>query len=268
MATEYRYAKTARQERILQALAQAPALRMNELSAALGVSAETIRRDLRELDQRGLVSRTYGGAVRSFVAEPAIAERRRLMIAEREAIAAAVSATIRPGEVLMFGAGATTLHVAQRIAKDHKDLTIITHAIDVVTAAGANDSFRVISTPGHFDPREGHLVGQETSDFLQGYLADRAILGASGITEEGFSNAEAHAAAVYATMMRRASASVVVVDRQKFGVRALKTYGTWGPDVTLATDTLPPPPLAEAIRRRGAAILVAPDLPVPAAMPA
>jgi DeoR/GlpR family transcriptional regulator of sugar metabolism len=257
MMSDYRYAKTARQQRILEELARAPTLRMNELSETLGVSTETIRRDLRELDFRGLVSRTYGGAVRSFVNEPAIAERRRLMTQEREAIAAAVSATIRPGEVLMVGAGATTLHVATRIAKDHKDLTIITHAIDVIVALGANESFTVISTPGHFDPREGHLIGQDTVDFLQGYLADRAILGASGITEEGFSNAEAHAASVYTAMMRRSSATTIVVDHQKFGVRALRNYGVWGPEVALATDMMPDPPLADAIRRRGAAIIVA-----------
>jgi DeoR/GlpR family transcriptional regulator of sugar metabolism len=179
------------------------------------------------------------------------------MIHEREAIAAAVSASIRPGEVLMIGAGATTLHVAVRIAKDHKDLTIITHAIDVIVALGANDSLTVIATPGHFDPREGHLIGQETVDFLLGYLADRAILGASGITEEGFSNAEAHAASVYTAMMRRSATTTIVVDHQKFGVRALRNYGVWGVQVTLATDRMPGPALVEAIQRSGATVLVA-----------
>ena len=256
MANEYRYAKTARHRAHSRGTAAAPALRMNDLSETLGVSTETIRRDLRELDLRGLVSRTYGGAVRSFVAEPAIAERRRLMIAEREAIAAAVSATIRPGEVLMFGAGRDDASCRARIALDHRDLTIITHAIDVILALGANDSFTVISTPGHYDPREGHLIGQETVDFLQGYLADRAILGASGITEEGFSNAEAHAASVYSAMMRRAATTTIVADRKKFGLRALRNYGSWGSDVVLATDTMPEPSLADAIRRRGASIIV------------
>ena len=97
MSRAYRYAKGARQQRIVDALAAVPSLRLNELVATLGVSGETIRRDLRELDARGLISRTYGGAVRSFVAEPALAERRRMMIDEREAIAAAVSATVEAG---------------------------------------------------------------------------------------------------------------------------------------------------------------------------
>ena len=267
MPNEYRYAKPVRQARILEELAAAPALRMNDLSERLGVSGETIRRDLRDLDLRGLVSRTYGGAVRSFVAEPAIVERRRLMIAEREAIAAAVSATIRPGEVLMFGAGATTLQVACRIAQDHRNLTVITHAIDIIVAVGANDSFKVIATPGHFDPREGHLVGHDTIAYLDGFLADRAILGATGVTEEGFSNAEAHSASVYAAMMRRSLTTTIVVDHQKFGVRSLRNFGQWGPQVQLATDTMPDAALAEAVQRQGTEILVADAVAVPRRAP-
>ena len=257
MIDEFRYAKVARHQRIIEALGAAPTLRINELSAALGVSTETIRRDLCDLDRRGLIKRTYGGAVRAFAAEPAIAERRRLMVREREAIAAAVSARIRPGEVLLMGAGATTLQVAQRIARDHSGLTIVTHAIDIVAALGANDSFTVIATPGHFNRREGHLVGQDTCTYLDGFIADHAILGASGITAEGFSNAEAHAANVYATMIRRAAATLVVADHSKFDVRALRLFGTWTPNVTLATDRCPGDDLAVAIRAGGATILLA-----------
>lgn len=256
MTEEYRYARAARHRRIIEALGATPTLRMNALSEALGVSAETIRRDLRDLDRRGLVKRTYGGAVRAYAAEPAIAERRRLMVREREAIAAAVSAVIRPGEVLLMGAGATTLHVAERIARDHSGLTIVTHAIDIVVALGANDSFTVIATPGHFDRREGHLVGHDTCAYLDGFVADRAILGASGLTVEGFANAEAHAADVYAAMMRRAAQTVIVADHSKFGVRALRRFGSWGAQVTLACDRPPGGELAAAIAAGGTALLL------------
>ena len=56
-----------RQQRIIDALTSVPTLRLNELVETLGVSSETIRRDLRELDERGLISRTYGGAVRTSI---------------------------------------------------------------------------------------------------------------------------------------------------------------------------------------------------------
>jgi len=260
MTRAYRYAKEARQQRIIDTLASTPSLRLSELVEALGVSGETIRRDLRDLDERGLVSRTYGGAVRSFVAEPALAERRTMMIAEREAIAATVSAIVRNEEVLLFGGGATTLHVARRIARDHRGITAITHAFDIVTALSSNATFTVICAPGEYDVREGLLVGHDTVAFLQSFGAHRAIIGATGITAEGMSNAEVNAASVYSTMMSCAERTTVVADRSKFGVRALKLYGRWGHGIELVSDSAPSPDIAAAISRAGAEfVLTKPD---------
>jgi DeoR/GlpR family transcriptional regulator of sugar metabolism len=253
----YRYAKPARQQRIIDALNSVPSLRLNQLVDALGVSSETIRRDLRELHARGLISRTYGGAVRTFVAEPALAERLSLMTAEREAIAHAVSEAVQPAEVLMIGGGATTLHVARRLARDHRSLTVVTHSLDIVAAVGTNPGITVICTPGQYDAREGLLVGHETVAFLRSFAAHRAILGATGITEDGMSNAEANAAAVYSAMMGCAMRTLVVADHTKFGVRALKLYGAWGGETELACDRAPGPEIAGALGRAGTRILVA-----------
>jgi DeoR/GlpR family transcriptional regulator of sugar metabolism len=236
MKPAYRYAKGARQQRIIDALTAASTLRLNELVETLGVSSETIRRDLRELDERGLISRTYGGAVRLFQTEPSLAERQRLMTEERAAIAAAVSASVQPNEVLLIGGGATTLHVARRLARDHHSLTVVTHSLDIVVALGSNAGITVISTPGQYDAQEALLVGHETVAFLRSFAAHRAILGASGISPEGMSNAEVNAAAVYTTMMSCAMRTTVVADHTKFGVRALKLYGSWGRSVELVCD--------------------------------
>lgn len=268
MKPAYRYAKGPRQQRIIDALTAVPTLRLNELVESLGVSSETIRRDLRELDARGLISRTYGGAVRTFHTEPSLAERTRMMTDEREAIAAVVSASVEPNEVLLIGGGATTLHVARRLARDHRALTVVTHSLDIVGALGGAAGITVISTPGQYDAREALLVGYETVAFLRSFAAHRAILGATGITEDGMSNAEVNAAAVYATMMACAMRTTVVADHGKFGVRALKLYGGWGRDVDLVCDRPPPEPLAAAIERAGGRILVAARAPAPAGVPA
>ncbi len=256
MRLAYRYAKGARQQRIIDALTSVPTLRLNELVDMLGVSNETIRRDLRELHERGLIGRTYGGAVRTFVAEPALAERLRLMTEEREAIAAAVSAVVAPNEVLLIGGGATTLHVARRLARDHRSLTVVTHSLDIVAALGANAGITVICTPGQYDAREGLLVGHETVAFLRSFGAHRAILRATGLTEEGMSNAEVNAGAVYSAMMACSMRTFVVADHTKFGVRALKLYGAWGRTVELVADRLPEPNIVEALDRAGTGIML------------
>ena len=257
MQAAYRYAKGRRQQRIMDALTAMRSMRLNELVEALGVSSETIRRDLRELDERGLISRTYGGAVRLFDTEPALSERMRMMTDEREAIAAAVSASVQPNQVLLVGGGATTLHVARRLAHDHHALTVVTHALDIVGVLGSKPGITVICAPGQYDAREALLVGHETVAFLRSFAAHRAILGATGITEDGMSNAEVNAAAVYTAMMACAVTTTVVADHGKFGTRALKLYGTWGEAVELVCDRAPPEAIAAGIARAGGRIVVA-----------
>jgi hypothetical protein len=87
--------------------------------------------------------------VRLFHTEPSVAERMRMMTSEREAIAASIA----PNEVLLIGGGATTLHIARRLARDHRSLTVVTHALDIVAALGSNAGITVICTPGQYDAR-------------------------------------------------------------------------------------------------------------------
>jgi DeoR/GlpR family transcriptional regulator of sugar metabolism len=83
-------------------------------------------------------------------------------------------------------------------------------------------------------------------------------LGATGITEDGMSNSEVNAAAVYTAMMGCAVRTTVVADRTKFGLRALKLYGAWGKSVELVCDQPPPEQIAAGIARTGARVIVAP----------
>jgi len=101
-----KFTKSDRQARIVAELRTAPTLRVNELAQLLDVSTETVRRDLAELDERGLINRTYGGATRPVSFEPALAEREKMMVAERERIAAAAVTLVEANDILMIGGGA------------------------------------------------------------------------------------------------------------------------------------------------------------------
>jgi DNA-binding transcriptional regulator YhcF (GntR family) len=109
-----RQSKSERQARIVSELRAAPALRVNDLADRLDVSTETVRRDFTELEERGLINRTYGGAMRPMSLEPALAEREQLMVAERERIASCAVQLVEDNDILMIGGGATTLHFARQ----------------------------------------------------------------------------------------------------------------------------------------------------------
>ncbi len=97
--------KRERQDRILSALNVNPALRVHQLSEDLGVSTETIRRDLTELHDQGRIDRTYGGAVYRQRFEPALAERLLLNVHERQAIARRAVELVGEADAIMVGGG-------------------------------------------------------------------------------------------------------------------------------------------------------------------
>jgi DeoR/GlpR family transcriptional regulator of sugar metabolism len=249
--------KADRQARILTELRASPAMRVGELAALLGVSAETIRRDLAELDSRGLVNRTYGGALRPIAFEPGLAEREKLMVAERERIAAVAVKLVSPNDILMIGGGATTLHFARRLATEVDHLTVITHAFSIAQAIATNPLHKVLVLPGQFDGREGLIHGADTIDALQRFHASKAFLGASGLTAEGPNDAAVSAGLIYGAMMRRASETYILADHSKFDMPSLTVYGPWTERVTLVTDAEPTGAFAETMREAGAKVRVA-----------
>jgi len=252
-----RRGKTGRQRQIVADLRLHPSMRVNELADRLGVSTETIRRDLTELDARGLISRTYGGAMRPVPFEPGVAEREGLMVSERQRIARAAAARVEPNDILMIGGGATTLHFARRLAGMELPLTVITHAFSIAIALAANPLVRVLILPGQYDGREGLIHGAETVEALQRFRANKAFLGASGLTVEGPNDAAMGPGQVYGAMMRRAARTFVLADHTKFDRPSLTVYGPWSETVTLLSDDEPRGELAEALAESGASVAAA-----------
>ena len=249
--------KAERQARIVAELAASPSLRVNKLSARLSVSTETVRRDLTELAEAGLINRTYGGAVRSIPSEPGIAVREGMMLAERERIADIAARLVEPNDILMIGGGATTLHVARRLAATRHGLTVITDAFSIASVMASNPTYKIIILPGQYDGREGVIYGPETIDALQRFHANKAFLGASGLTVEGPNDAGIGPGSTYGMMMRRAAHTIIVADHTKFDRPSLTIYGDWSPSTTLISDLRPKGRLAMAIHQAGANIIEA-----------
>jgi len=259
MATEIdqaRLSKADRQSRIVAELRATPSLRVNELAGLLNVSTETVRRDLAELDQRGLINRTYGGAVRPVMFEPALVEREKLMVAERERIAVAAVQLVEANDILMIGGGATTTIFARRLAVECDYLTVITHAFSVALALSANPTHKVLMLPGQYDGREGLIHGPDTIEALLHYRAGKAFVGASGLTGEGPSDAGVGPGLIYGAMMRRAAETVVLADHSKFDRASLSVFGPWSERVLLVSDREPSDELKAGMEQSGARWMV------------
>ena len=240
--------KSVRQREIVSLLSDQPTLRVSELAEALRVTTETIRRDLDELTGRGLISRTYGGAILRKAAEPSVAQRHTLLIEERTRIAKTACRMCDGARVFMMGSGATTLHVARRMAAGMQNVTVITHSFAIATALASNPTITVLMTPGFYHAGEGAMFGAQTLRFLEQYNAQWVILGASGLAPEGASDALIEMADVYSAMIERANRRMIVADGSKFNQMFTARYASWSQVDLLVTNETPNSVLFKAMQ--------------------
>ncbi|MEZ0169753.1 DeoR/GlpR family DNA-binding transcription regulator [Microvirga sp. TS319] len=250
--------KAARQRLIVAELGLSPAVRTSDLARRLGVSAETVRRDIEELTQRGLVSRTYGGAAgRQLGLQPVFQDRNTLAVEEREAIAQAAAGLVKPGDVIMIDSGSTTSHFAHVLAEMAERVTVITNCFAVANALVAQSGVRVLFCPGDFSSHERGVYGSETCAFLQRFNADIAFIGASGLNLEGPNDVETQACWVKRTMIERAERKVLLLDGSKFNRRHLELVCPMASLTDIVTDRVPDAALVDRIAAAGVSLHLA-----------
>jgi DeoR/GlpR family transcriptional regulator of sugar metabolism len=247
-----RLTKKERHELILSEVRRSASIRISKLARRIGVAGETIRRDLIELGEAGLLNRTYGGATISLVtSEPAISERGLTMVEERARIGRGAAGLIEKGQIVMIDGGSTTYEVARNLSQLARNLTVITNSTGVASVTGANPTFRVILCPGTYDSREGSVLGEDTVEFVRRYNADIAIIGASGLTVDGPNDMITGAAAVKRAMISRALSTMLVVTNDKFGRASLERVCALGDIADIVTDVEPQVELRAAIEEAG-----------------
>jgi DeoR/GlpR family transcriptional regulator of sugar metabolism len=248
--------KLARQQRILEALQMNAAVRVGELAESLGVSDETIRRDLAELGNEGAVSRTYGGAVaRPMSQEPNWRIRHGEHRSERLQIARLARQMIAPGDVIIIETGSTVMHLAELLASDGDNLTVITSSLEVALSLGRNSRIAIHLCPGILEPREGCVCSAETADFLQRYNAAIAFVGSTGVTPDGLQESHPGVAFVKRAMLSRAKKRVALLDHSKFGQTSLMVACPLQAIDLLIADRAPEGELSAALQQAGVEIV-------------
>lgn len=256
--------KADRQQQILSQFRASPSSRLGELADLLGVSKETIRRDITEMSDKGLLSRTYGGAVASSLNyEPQMRERMRINPEGRRRMADLAAKLVAGSPVLMIDGGATMLHVSERLVHTVPRaggiaLTAITNSLRNVTILSENPAIKVIATPGEYDDKEAAVYGALTIEFIAGFRADAVVLGASGVATDGVMDANSAAAAVKRAMLRQTGRSVIVVDATKFDLPQFETVCALSQITDIVTDGEPPAVLGDALAKAEVEVHIAP----------
>jgi DeoR/GlpR family transcriptional regulator of sugar metabolism len=248
--------KLRRHDAILAELRASPAIRILELATAHGVSTETIRRDLDALSAAGLISRTYGGATGAPTAdEPLLDDRYRQNTGQRQALARAAMPLFKDGETLMIDAGATTIHVARRLAAERNDLTVVTTSFGVASALATNPSIHIRVCPGEYDPRDGGVMGPDALDYLSQFNVAHAVIGASRCDADGPSDFNAASVWIKRIMIKQAAQSILVLDHEKMERTGFERICKLDQISCLVTDEPPAAGLAAALRQARVSVL-------------
>lgn len=255
--------KPARQQRILAAITANASVSVSALARDLGVSKQTVRRDLDEMSASGTLNRTYGGAATlPMGVEPTLVERQKMVRPERRLIAEMAAALIGEGDVIMLGPGATTHYFAQLLAARFSRLQVITNSLAAAPVLASNRGFRVVLAPGDYDPLEGCVVGTETLTFLAKFRADKAVFGASGIYEEGVCEVNSGVAWTERSMVQCSRERILLVPHTKFDQPHLELVCSFSELSYLVTDRQPEHQLMDSITAADVRI-IAPNVETP-----
>ncbi len=228
-----------RRERIVQLLAERSKILVPELCDVFGVSAATIRGDLRDLENDGKLRRTHGGAIplgqAAFELGTTAKEVER--VAEKRRIAALAADFVQDGDTIALDSGTTILEFAKCLA-NKRNLTVVTNAMDVASFLEANSDVNLILVGGSVRRGFRCTTGPLRLTGLAGLNDDPANMGANAFTvENGFTTPNLDHAEVKKAMLRLATRSVMLMDSSKVGRITFAEFAGLADIDKLITDT-------------------------------
>jgi DeoR/GlpR family transcriptional regulator of sugar metabolism len=217
---------------------------VEELSDLFQVSSMTIRRDLAQLEEVGLLKRIRGGAVRidSYISSPPFAEKTQLYLEEKRRIGAKAASLIQPGEHVILHSGTTVFEVARnlalRIMSEPLECTVVTASQPVINELKNVEGVEVIVLGGIYFPELETVFGGATISQINRLYADRSFIAPDGITvEKGLSTFYEHEAEVARAVVDSSGEVTVVADSSKLGKTGYFTTVSLDKVDCLITDT-------------------------------
>jgi DeoR/GlpR family transcriptional regulator of sugar metabolism len=239
---------TERKALIRQVLQRDGRLIAKAFSQQLGVSEDTIRRDLRELAGEGLLQRVHGGAL---PASPAVADftaRESALPSTKAALGRAAVRLIRPGQIIFLDGGTTNVQLARQMPPDMK-VTVVTHSPSIAVELAGHALVEVEVIGGRLFKHSIVCVGAESANAIARIRIDAYFMGVTGLhPEAGATTGDSEEAAIKRLIVRQSAETIVLATREKLGAASAYSIVPLADIATLVTDVDPDDPLLSAFR--------------------
>ncbi|WP_297084594.1 DeoR/GlpR family DNA-binding transcription regulator [uncultured Demequina sp.] len=208
-----------RQQSILATARQRGRVEVGSLADELGVTVETVRRDLTALERLGVLRRVHGGAlpVERLTLEPSLESRQSQYADAKRRIGTRAAMEVHDGDAVLLDSGTTTLAVADALPPE-LHLTVVTNSVDVAARLADRERTELMVLGGRVRRRTGAAVGEWLVAALADVTVDVAFLGTNGFTvEHGLTTPDQAEAAAKRAMAAAARRAVCVSDASKAG---------------------------------------------------
>ncbi|MGW2092142.1 DeoR/GlpR family DNA-binding transcription regulator [Promicromonospora sukumoe] len=246
-----------RREHLLGLLAREGKIVAKDVAADLGISEDSVRRDLRDLAADGLVQRVYGGALPVSPAVVDYAARQAVAPEGKREVASVAAGLVRPGGAVILDGGTTTLAVARALPRD-LECTVITHSPTIAVALLDHPAAEVFLLGGRVFKHSAVAYGAAAVEAAQNVSADLCLLGVTGVhPEAGLTTGDAEEAAMKRALSARAAETYVLASSEKIGTASRFRVLPWEKVSGVITDADPRDPVVKEIRALGVEVLAA-----------
>lgn len=202
---------------ILQVLRRDGRVVAKGFSQQLGVSEDTVRRDLRELAAEGRLQRVHGGALPSSPAVVDFGTRERSGLSVKASLGRAAARMIQPGQIVFLDGGTTNVQLARHLPPDLKAV-IVTHSPSIAVELAHHPMVEVELVGGRLFKHSIVAVGATSVEAISRIRVDLFFMGATGIhTETGVTTGDREEAAIKRLIARQAAETIVLATREKLG---------------------------------------------------
>jgi DeoR family glycerol-3-phosphate regulon repressor len=247
-----------RQRQLLDHIRQHGDTSVEILSKVLAVTAQTVRRDIRELEDAQMLARYHGGVgLPSTVQNIDYAQRKVMHIEAKRRIAQLAARHVESGRSLIINLGTTTEEVSKALL-GHKGIRVVTNNLNVASILSDNQQAEVIIAGGVVRHRDRGVVGEATIDFMRQFKVDIGIIGVSGIEPDGtLLDYDYSEVRVTQCIIEQSREVWLVADHTKFSRRALVRLGHIAQVNKFFTDAPVPEQAREAFGAAQVEVLVA-----------
>ena len=208
-----------RQKRILELLNIEGSVLVSRLSVEMGVTEETVRRDLEKLEAKELLRRTHGGAlpISEGSYELSLEKRKALNVEVKQALARKAVESIASGDTIFLDASTTTFYMAKEI-KNMNNVTVITNSIRVVNELAGVEGIKLVAVGGMVSNNQS-FVGAMTENFItDNYFADKMFFSSKGIGDNSIIlEGNEQECFIKQRMLKNARKSYYLCDKSKIG---------------------------------------------------